>query len=345
MKKIFFLVTAIIFITVCSVRFFSLKKFDNMIQTDNFQVQSQLEDVEQQFILLYNRMLYKNSSKNIHENISEYNELPVKYDYANFDIDLMPIMISGRLILVQTHSIKILYDGLTYEYKCDEQIKSMSYPVLEDSDLVFYIIKFNSNKIIERIPSNKREWILQKIIFTDNKFMEQETKRIEIHESYEIKQLKSEISFFNYENDIINVVLTDNFGKSAIFRITDNGTEIQQRYDGEIIIPNQFCGENLWYIKTNEMNETWLMKDEESIHKINNMVSQGHFINESIIQFVYYDYTQVGKFDLLNGPHIPIYHSNLYLTNENRTISSCYSNYENSLFRDKIITDNILAIF
>ena len=340
MRKVYFLLIIILVSIIFSIRFFSELKNRKEIQKNNIEVKSQLEKLGHESILFSERELFYNA-------IYKKEKIPLKYDIANFDIDLMPIIISNKIILTQTHSIKILSNDVVYEYRCNEQIKAITFPKEVNSNLFFYVVKFNSSKIVRKVPFNERIWVLQEISFIDNKFQEKNIARIELPSDYVIEQLKSEVSFFTYENNTINIVLSDSNRKSSIFQITDEGRYLTKKYDGYIIIPNQFSNKNLWYIIKDEQNKVWLMKDEQIIREINQFISQGHFITESVIQFFYWDSSEFDKFDFVNGKYGAIYYSDLFIATKNKFVNSYYKTIPNkNLFiKDKTRRENVLIIF
>lgn len=346
MKKFFLLFFIIFIFIICGIRYFSLKNYYNLVNTHNTEVKSKLEKFNQESLLFSKRQLFYNS-KSTNTNFEKKDKIPLTYESSNFDIDLMPIIISGKIMIAQTHSIKILSNNCVYKYKCAEQIKSITYPKKDKSDLIFYMIKFNSSKIVGKVPQNEREWLLQEIIFSEGNFQEKTICKIELPSDYVVEQLKSEVSFFTYRENIITIVLTDSNKKTSIFQISDDGHIVNKMFDGSIIIPNQFSTKNIWYINKDKQNRTWLMNNKQRIYEINDFVSQGYFIKDSVIQFIYWDFSEVGKFDFVNGKHGPIYYSDLFNINESDIINSYYKEIEkkNFFINDKINQDNILVIF
>lgn len=345
MRKVYLLIILILVFITFSIRFLSVQKYNKGIQENNIEVKSQLEKIAHESILFSERELFYNL--NFTNADYKKGKIPLKYDLANFDIDLMPIIISNKIILAQTHSIKILSNEVVYEYRSNEQIMTITYPKEINSNLFFYVIKFNSDKIVSKVPFNERIWLLQEISFEEDKFQEKTIARIEIPSDYVIEKLRSEVSFFTYDENNINIVLSDSNRKPSIFQITDNGRYLIKKNDGYIIIPNQFSNENLWYIIKDEQNKVWLMKDEHMICEVNQFISQGHFITESVIQFYYWDSSEFGKFDFANGKYGAIYYSDLFITTENKFLNSYYTKNEKKNFfvNDKSRQENILIVF
>ena len=343
MKKLYLLFIIIMVFVISSIQHFSLQKSYKEKKENNIEVKSLLEKISHESILFSERELFYNSNST---NTNSSKRIPLEYDLANFDIDLMPIIISDKIIIAQTHSIKIFSHDFVYEYRCNEQIKSITYPKDEKSNLVFYVIKFNSSNTVKKVPYNERIWLLQEIIFIEDKFQEKTIAYIEIPSDYAVEQLTSEVCFFTYEENIINIVLTDANRKSSIFQITDNGRCLTKKNDGYIIIPNQFSNKFLWYLRKDDQNKVWLMKNEQMICEINQFISQGRFITESVIQFFYWDSSEFGKFDFVNGKYGAIYYSDLFIITENKVIKSYYEKIakKNLFVKDKN-KHNILIIF
>lgn len=345
MKKIFLFISLLLILFFLCFRIIMSWKSDKRIISQNVNISNQLENLELDSILLYKRVLYEKNNS-FHE-IDESSKLPLQYDIANYDIDLMPMIISNSVIICQTHSIKILNDNLVSEYKCDNQIRCVTYPIKEKQSLVFYVIKFDSTKNFNKVPTSERKWLLQKIIFEEGKFFEETISYLHLPDSYLIKQLNSEISFFTYFNECFYVVLTNNNGNSAIYQFSHDGRMMKKAYDGYIIVPNNFSDSDLWYIQKDINSKNYLIKNDKVIVEVNKYVTQGHFINDSDIEFFGYNTSDVGIYDFINGLYSPFYFSEIYSLTENHFIDGYYKEVlkKSSLYSDKIRRDNILVIF
>ncbi len=203
--------------------------------------------------------------------------------------------------------MKILSDNIVYEYKCNNQITNISYPKEENNNLIFYLIKFNNNKRIYNVPLEKREWILQKLIFNGKTFFEETISTLDIPNSYTLNQKNSEVNFFKYQNEIFYIVLSNLEGIASIFKFDINGKLIKKEFDGFIIIPNRFNDENLWYIKCKDVKKFFLMREHQEICEVNNYLTQGYFISDTIIEFIFYDTSDFGTINFR-----PKYSSLLY---------------------------------
>ena len=344
MKKIFLTLLILAILFLC-YRMVVSWKADNEIITRNENVSEQLNNLKLKSIFLYKRRLY--SKYNNFKDIKDNEKLSMQYDIANYDIDLMPIIISKSVILCQTHSLKILNDDLLYEYKCDEQILSITYPEEENNNLNFYVIKLDSTKNINKVPETERQWLLQKIIFNEGEFIEETLSVLDLPVTCYIKQLKSEISFFARLNDFFYVVLTNNNNETAIYQFSHDGKMLKKIYSGYIIIPNRFSVSDLWYIQKGDNENNYLIKNDSAIVELNKNITQGRFINDSTIEFFYYDTSGVGIFDFINGTYAPFYFSNIYLLDENRFIDGYFKEVSKKffIFNDKVRRDNILVVF
>ena len=342
--KNFFLSLLILAILFLCYRTVVSWKADNEIITRNENVSEQLNNLKLKSIFLYKRCLY--SKYNNFKDIKNNEKLSMQYDIANYDTDLIPIIISKSVILCQTHSLKILNDDLLYEYKCDEQILSITYPEEENNNLIFYVIKFDSTKNINKVPETERQWVLQKIIFNEGEFIEETLSVLDLPVTCYIKQLKSEISFFARLNDYFYVVLTNN-NETAIYQFSNDGKMLKKIYSGYIIIPNRFSDSDLWYIQKLDDEKNYLIKNNSAIVELNKYITQGCFINDSAIDFFYYDTSGVGVFDFINGTYVPFYFSNIYLLDENRFIDGYFKEVSKKFFilNDKVRHDNILVVF
>lgn len=345
MKRSFFLTLLVLVIFYLSFRMVMSWKSDKKLFTRNKNISTQLENLELESILRYKRMLY--SKSNSFQDIDEGVKLSLQYDVANYEIDLMPIIISNSVIICQTHSLKVLNNNSLYEYKCDEQIQCITYPKEEKKNLVFYIIKFDSKKNIYKVPLSERKWLLQKIIFREGSFIEETLASLDFPDSYYIKQLRSEISFFVHLNDFFYIALTNNNGDTAIYQFTKDGKMMNKTYCGYIMVPNRFSDSDLWYIRKDSKNKNFLIKNDNVITELNNYITQAHFVTDSILEFFGYDTSDIGVFDFINGSYSPFYFSEIYLLNENRFIDGYYQKTlrKSFIFDDKVRRDNILVIF
>lgn len=325
-------------------RIISSNEANKELKEWNSTVHTQLSSLNLKSILRYKRELFYNESFPVKS--EKNNQIPLEYDMANYDIDLMPMIVSDKIILYQTHSIKIFGESTVYEYQCKEQIRSITYPKVSDSTIIFFTIKFDSDIAQYRVPVSERKWFLQKIVFSDGKFIEGEITYIDFPDIYTLNDFYySEISFFIYTENYLYIILTDQNQKSAIFQFTEKGKMIKKVFDGCILIPNKFSDESIWYIETVN-NKFFLMKESQVICEINQHVKQGLFVTENIIEFFFYDFPGFGSFDFINGLYFPIYSSALYFIDTNEIIESYYKEDKDSfLFNDKILRDSILVIF
>lgn len=343
-KKILF-IPLVLILFFLSFRITMSWKSEKKIISQNSNVSKQLENLELDSILLYKRILY--SKYNSFQEIDESSKISLQYDIANYDIDLMPIVISNSVIICQTHSLKILNNNLVYEYKCNNQIQCITYPKKENNSLIFYVIKFDSTKKINNVPTSERKWLLQKIVFDEGKFIEEMISYLHLPDTYLIKPLNSEISFFTYLNKCFYVVLTNNNGNSAIYQFSKNGKMMNKAYDGYIIVPNNFSDSDLWYIQKDSKSKNYLIKNDNVIVELNKYIMQGHFINDNNIEFFGYNTSDIGSYDFINGLYAPFYFAEIYSVTKKQFINGYYKEVlkKRSIFKDKIRRDNILVIF
>lgn len=144
MKKMIFFTLLVLLLIFFSSRIIMSWKADKKLISQNINTSKQLEKLKLDSVLLYKRILY--SKSNSFYEINENDRFLLQYDVANYDIDLMPMIISNSVIICQTHSLKILNNNLVSEYKCSEQIQCITYPKKEKNTLIFYVIKFDSPK-------------------------------------------------------------------------------------------------------------------------------------------------------------------------------------------------------
>lgn len=345
MKKMIFFTLLVLLLIFFSSRIIMSWKADKKLISQNINTSKQLEKLKLDSVLLYKRILY--SKSNSFYEINENDRFLLQYDVANYDIDLMPMIISNSVIICQTHSLKILNNNLVSEYKCNEQIQCITYPKKEKNTLIFYVIKFDSPQKIDRVSISERKWHLQKIIFNSGKFIEETLSYLSLPDSYFIKQLKSEISFFAYLDEYFYIVLTKDDGESGIYKISKDGKLINKIYTGYIIVPNKFSDNDLWYIQKDDKGKNYLIKNDNVIVELNEYVTQGHFINESVIEFFSYNASDVGVFDFINGSYAPFYFSEIYSIDEKRFIDGYCKEVlkKYSIFKDKVRRNNILVIF
>ncbi len=345
MKKKLFLILLVLVIFFLCVRMIMSCKADKKIINRNKNISAQLEKLGLESIFLYKRILYPKN--NYFQDIDEWGRLSLQYDGANYDIDLIPMIVSDSVILCQTHSLKILNANSICEYRSDEQIKCITYPKEEKTNLVFYVIKFESKKNLFRVPEAERKWILQKIIFREDSFIEETLAVLDFPVSCYIKQLSSEVSFFAHLNNSFYIVLTNNNDDTLIYQFSEDGKMMDETYCGYIIVPNRFSDRDLWYIQKDSENKNFLIKNDNVIVELNKYITQGQFIDDSIIQFFGYDTSDAGFFDFINGSYAPFYFSEIYFLSENRFVDGYYQEVlkKSFIYNDKVKRDNILVIF
>ncbi|MBO6186217.1 MAG: hypothetical protein J6O88_16280 [Chryseobacterium sp.] len=333
-KKMFLFVFIILSFFI--IRIVSSKKASKDLINWNKNVYHKINSLNQKSILLHDRNLYSSGKK-----------LPLTYDSANFDIDLMPIIVRDQILICQTHTIKVLWENSVYEYFCKEQIKSITYPAYEKDSLIMYVIKFPFDKRIDMIPKKDLIWVLEKIIFNDGKFFVEKVMNLAIPDTYVIRQLNTEVSYFNYSNNELDVVLTDLNNKSAIFSFDKSGNFLGKKYEGILIISKNNSENSLFYVVKKSKNDYELMKDDMRIISLGKQIVQGNFISDSMIEFYVVDNSGFGKFDFINGPYLSLRYSILYdlKTNNLNNIFFMKKKKKSFLFADKLRNDSILVIF
>jgi hypothetical protein len=139
----------------------------------------------------------------------------------------------------------------------------------------------------------------------------------------------------------------DGYGESGIYKISKDGKLINKIYTGYIIVPNKFSDNDLWYIQKDDKDKNYLIKNDNVIVELNEYITQGHFINESAIEFFSYNASDLGVFDFINGSYAPFYFSEIYSIDEKRFIDGYCKEVlkKYSIFKDKVRRDNILVIF
>lgn len=349
MKKVIICILAAISTAVICIRLVSSRNSDRKIEAWNSEIYSKTKNLGLNYILVYKQELYFQSNSASGKSKNQFSEkMPLQYDISNYDIDLMPMIISDKILLCQRHSLKVFSDAQVFEYKCNDQIAGLTYPKENEENLVIYLIKFNSDKIVRKVPASERKWLLYELTYSQGKFSERIVNELNLPKMHIIKQINSEVSFFCYSKNMIDVVLTNEVeNESSIYHFSDDGANVKNVTDGLVIIPNRFSDEFLWYIKKDKQNKFALMKNKDKICEINQFISQGHFVNEDTVELFFYDDSQFGEMDLYNGTYAPLYKSCLYLLNENTMINTYY--YDKSkksiFFNDKIRRDTVLTVF
>ncbi|WP_295801174.1 hypothetical protein [uncultured Treponema sp.] len=360
----------ILIIAFCK-RIICSRKADIELTNWNSAIYAQNKGLNLKSILYYEHSLYFQNEigpKDFRK-ISLNNEIPLKYGMSRrFDTDLMPIVFSDKIALCQPESLKIYSTNKVFEYICNNQIVSITFPKLENDKIIIYAIKFDSSKHIYSVPASERKWILQEIVFSNGKFSEKTITNFYIPEIYTIKKVSSDVNFFRYSKGIIDIVLTDLNERQSIYKFSDKGKFIEKENDGFLIIPNKFNDNFLWYIKEPEENKFYLMKNDEEICELDYLITQGHFVKKSVrkelkyfiiqghfvkesaIEFFFYDVSETAYFDFINGLLAPRFSSALYMINKKELIPVYYKDYNEELekkilFKDKIRHDNILIVY
>lgn len=349
MKKVILCILVAISAAVFCIRLVSSRNSDREIETWNSEIYSKTKNLGLNSILVYKQELYFRSNNTSGKSKNQFSEkMPLQYDISNYDIDLMPMIVSDKILLCQCHSLKVFSDGQIFEYKCSNQIVGLTYPKENKENLMIYLIEFNSDKIVRKVPESERKWVLYELSYSQGKFSERIVTELNLPKTHIIKQINSEVSFFRYSKNEIDVVLTNEIeNESSIFHISDDGANVKNVTDGFIIIPNRFSDEFLWYIKKDKQNKFALMKNEDKICEINQFISQGYFVDEDTVELFFYDDSQFGEMDLYNGTYAPLYKSCLYLFNENTMINTYYydGGKKSIFFNDKIRRDTVLTVF
>lgn len=278
------------------------------------------------------------TGKDYFDIIQGLKEHPLQYSpYLSYDIPLMPMKISQKIVLCQAHCIKIYTEKEVYEYKTEGAIVSITYPVEIDSSVII--------NIIESDYSNK--YVLKRIVFSKEQFHEQLLRNINISPVYRINKIGAEVSFFSFDNETIEIVLIDTSGNANIYSISED--MVTKIYDGQIIIPNKFNEKDLWYIKYERDNDKFsIMKNDDKIYETNDRIVQGYFIENNLLELFFYDTENTDKLDFANGPWWPKI-SSVFFDLENRKITPMHFKHywkDGNIFsRSKIIKDNLLIIF
>lgn len=328
MKKLCCFAIIIICISVILNYHFNTKKSITLNKW-NSNVNNNLREIKKKSILYYDGKIFYNDKS--FYNFTQQQILPLKYEMAQYDADLMPMIISDNIIICQNHTLKILNNNSFFEYNCNDQIIRITFPKEINDTLYFYIIKFNSNKRISLIPEEERKWIIQKLTFNGKIFIEETICVLNIPKSYTINRKKTEVSFFEFYNGFFDIVLSDKDGVLSIFKFDTTGKMIRKESNGSIIIPNRFSDKKLWYIEE-EQGRPFLKTEQKKICEVNKFITQGVFIDDDIIEFIIFDTSEFGTIN-----YYPKYTSFLYSIDKNEIINTYYKNEKNK--------DNILVIY
>lgn len=349
MKKLQILISFFLIIALLSFSWILSTKNNSVTTTENDCTYEWLSGwTGKKPIYLYKRSLYRledDAKPGTSESYTEDTKLPLEYDVAHYDTDFMPIIAGDKILLCQTRAIKVLFNDTVFEYPCDEQIVSVTYPQEEGDTLSLYIIRFNSNKQFYKVPPAEREWLLQKITFSNGEFHAETEKKLPFPENLSIRQLNSEVQFFKHCDDCLYLILTDTNDKPSLYRLSISDELTVTDYDGSLVIPNPFDDESLWYIqKTND--GCALLKNGKTITQVSDSVFQGKFISDTIVELFFKEYPS-GDWDLVNGALAPKLYAELLLFDVDSSIPACFKQEFSSpsLFHHILQRETILAIY
>lgn len=327
------------------------KKSDKELAEWNAKMCSQIESRRVRPILVDVHSLYAfdEPQDDISKILEPSKELPLLHtDYSIGEPALFPMLISDKIVICQGSSLNILNQNIVYEYKC-EYISCITYPKEAGTDIIFYLI----------IEDRDNRYIFKEVRFSGTEFKETEIAVLDMPSSYKISRLYSEVSFFTYANGTIHVVLRDKEKYFCIFKFSSKGECLGKYSDGDIIIPNKYDSENLWYIKREttrsgkrilSSDKSILMKGENKVCEISGFINQGYFAEEATIEFMFADDSRMipGDLDFVNGPYWLEHTAYLFSVHEKKMTPAYFKKYwksSNILQRGKILKDPVIVLF
>lgn len=349
-KLIFLLLVLSAAVYVCWL-ILATKKSDKELADWNAKMCSQIESRRARPILVDVHKLYSfdEPQDDISKILEPSKKLPLLHtDYSIGETALFPMLISDKIVVCQGTSLNILNQNIVYEYKC-EFIDCITYPKEVGTDILFYLIR----------EDREHRYIFTEIRFSGTEFRETEIAVLDMPSSYRISRLYSEVGFFTYTNDTIHVVLTDDDNRFCIFKFSSEGECLGKYSDGDIIIPNKYDSENLWYIKREatrsgkrilSLDKSILMKDENKVCEISGYICQGYFAEEATIELMFFDVSRMipGDFDFVNGPYWPEYTAYLFSVHKKKMTPAYFKKYWKAgtiLQRGKILKEPVIVLF
>lgn len=355
-KIILLLIVLSVAVYVCRL-ILATKKSDKELTDWNAKMCSQIESRRARPILVDVHSLYSfdEPQDDISKILEPSKKLPSLHtDYSIGEPALFPMLISDKIVVCQGTSLNILNQNIVYEYKC-EIIECITYPKEEGTDIIFYLIR----------RDRENRYTFKEIRFSGTEFKETEIAVLDMPSSYEMSKLYSEVNFFTYADNTINVVLRgkDKEKYFCIFKFSSKGECLGKYSDGDVIIPNKYDSENLWYIKREATKEVTrsnrrilcsdksiLMKGENKVCEISGFINQGYFAEEATIEFMFADDSRMipGDLDFVNGPYWLENTAYLFSVHEKKMTPAYFKKYwksGNILQRGKILKDPVIVLF